>query len=448
MDLEKEISKLIQRIKHLEGRVKELELENADLKEKLHKKNSNNSSIPPSKDENRVKPKQSLRRSKGRKSGGQQGHKGHHLEMTERPDKTVVYKPEYCNCCGKKLIDEARLVGKRQVIDIPPINPIITEHQVYSVTCQCNHVNQGDFPDHVKGSISYGMRIESLIAYLSVRQYISIQRIQEYLKQVCGISMSQGTIVNKIEEFATKCQPIYESIRQRIQNSTVIGSDETGCVVNGEKHWMWTWQNKKLTFISASTSRGYAAIKDNFENGFQNSILISDCWAAQLKTRTKTKQICTAHLQRELNYFIEHSEDVWSESFLQLIYKGLTLKNKILAQPKESFEEQIQQIKSASQKLLDEQIIGSKKLKALKKRLRKNEKYLWTFLDYPEVPPDNNASERAIRNVKVKQKISGQFKSSRGAAQFAIIRSVIDTILKNGSNVFDTLLLIPNFDPE
>ena len=79
-----------------------------------------------------------------------------------------------------------------------------------------------------------------------------------------------------------------------------MGGDETGCVVNGKKHWMWTWQNQKLTYIALSPTRGYKAITDNFSNGLSNAIFISDCWAAQLKTEAKSHQLCTSHLQREL----------------------------------------------------------------------------------------------------------------------------------------------------
>lgn len=442
------IKEHVERIDKLENRVKELETENIALEEKLHKKNSGNSSIPPSKDENRVKPNQSLRKKGNKKIGGQKGHKGNYLKMIDSPDQIVDHKPCYCKCCGKLLKGEMTFIGRRQVVDLPPVTPIVTEHRNYSCTCICESITEGGFPIEASAPVSYGNRISSMIGYLSVRQYLPMHRIREYFKQVYGLKISQGTIVNKLAQFSDQCLPWYERIRNAIQIAAVVGADETGCVVNGKKHWMWTWQNKKLTFIAASHTRGYQAISDNFENGFVHSILISDCWAAQLKTKSKAKQLCMAHLQRELNYFIQLNKEDWSTQFAQLIDKALKLKAKILQHPKQNFDSEIMLITDQSTILLQQQLKGNKKLLAFKKRLLKYKEHLWTFLFHNNVPPDNNGAERAIRNVKVKQKISGQFRSQNGANNFAAIRSVIDTIIKNDYPVFDALIQIPKFVPD
>lgn len=437
-----------QRIEELEARVKYLESENESLREKLHKKNSGNSSIAPSKDENRIKPNQSLRKSGGKKIGGQRGHKGNYLKMSETPDEIVDHKPSYCKCCGKPLTGKMQLIGSREVVDIPPVVPLITKHQIYASTCTCDSITKSEFPLEASAPVSYGNQVSSLIAYLSVRQYLSLQRIREFFEQVYGLRISQGAIVNKIEQFSSQCLPWYERIRKEIQVAPVVGADETGCVVNGKKHWMWTWQNKNLTFIAPSHTRGYQAIIDNFEAGFIHSTLISDCWAAQLKTDSKAKQICMAHLQRELNYFIQLNNESWSTEFSQLISKALKLKEKILDHSHQNFDNEIKLIIQHSEELLYQELQGNKKILAFKKRLLKNKDHLWTFMQHKYVPPDNNGAERAIRNVKVKQKISGQFRSEKGAKNFAIIRSVIDTIIKNQHPVFDALLQIPKFVPD
>ena len=471
MGLQKKLSKLNAKIERVESRVaileqdnktlrqdnKTLHQENKDLREensrleksieklkseKAPKKNSTNSSIPPSKDENRVKKNQSLRKSTGLKSGGQKGHKGNTLKMSKKADEIKIHIPYTCQFCGDLLENDYELIGKRQVIDIPPIQPKTIEHQIYSVSCKCGMLNKSDYPKQVKSPVSYGVNIEVLINYLSTRQYISLARIEEFLDQVMGVKMSQGTIVNKLKSFQAKAKRRYEQIRKKVSQSSVVGADETGCVVNGDKHWMWTWQTERETFIAVSQTRGFDAVENNFSHGFPNSILVSDCWAAQLKTKSKAHQICIAHLQRELNYFIEIGKETWSTKFVELISEALELKSKMKQKTTKYFRLKVKQIIKKSKKLIAQKIDGPPKLITLKNRLLKRFDSLWVFLQHYNVPPDNNASERAIRNVKVKQKVSGQFKSIDGAIHFTMLRSIIDTAIKNDVKIFDAMTKI------
>ena len=444
MGLQKKLKKLQQSIDDLRSMVSSLKEENAELRNKISelevklksKKNSTNSSVPPSQDQNRKRKNTSLRKKTDRKSGGQPGHKGTTLEMNSDPDHIEFHVPYQCSCCGELLDAPHELIGKRQVIDIPPISPTTTEHQIYSVQCKCGILNKGHYPNSVTAPVCYGSNIEVLINYLSTRQYLSIVRIAEFFHQVLGVKLSQGTIVNKLDRFTNKCREAYEDIRQNVSKSKVVGADETGCVVNGGKHWMWTWQTPSETFIAVSPTRGFRAIEDNFPEGLQNSILVSDCWAAQLKTKAKARQICIAHLQRELIYFTQLDQEKWSSKFLKLLQESLKLKTQMKQKLSEGYKKKVRQIFSKARQLLEVEIKGPPKLLTLKNRLIKRIDCLWTFLYYYDVPPDNNASERAIRNVKVKQKVSGQFKSFNGAENFAITRSIIDTAIKRGLNVF------------
>ncbi len=454
MSLEDKIDLLFGKIDILNKKVSELECKNSQLKEKiitleskLLKKNSSNSSIPPSKDENRVKPNQSLRKRTGKKTGGQKGSKGTTLKMHDNVDHIIDHKMDFCTSCGEELLGGQEFIGKRQVVDIPPIKPMVIEHRIYSTVCQCGKNHTSSYPKEASAPISYGNSVGAAIGYLSVGQYMSMQRIAELFEQVFNIKLSQGTISNKLASLTSQCIPMYQQIKARVESSKVIGADETGCVVNGKKWWMWTWQNTSLTYIAASNCRGYQAILDNFPNGFPNTILVSDCWAAQLKTPTLSKQICLAHIQRDLKYFIQSCKNRWSKRFLKLIYEALELKKHIVQNPSIKHED-LEKIKEKSLALLDQKAIGNKKFQTLKNRLSKHSDYLWTFLDHLDVPPDNNGAERAIRNVKIKQKISGQFRSEKGAQQFAIIRSVYDTIRKNNGKAFDALSLVANFVPE
>lgn len=316
----------------LEKEVDFLRKENADLRERLSKyenpKNSRNSSIPPSKDENRPKPNQSLRKRSGRKPGGQKGRKGKTLEMTDDPDEIIVLHPDYCSCCGLSLSEmEAIKEKSRQVVDIPPIKAIYTEYQSYSKTCRCGFKNKADFPQGVNAPVSYGENIEALVGYLHARQYVPFGRMKEIFNHVFGTSISEGGLHYLLERFAKKTSPIYQIIKQRLEQSHVVGADETGVKVNGNKHWYWTWQTFNLTYIVHSKSRGYQTIDTEFPNGFPNATLVHDGWRAQMKTTSENHQSCLAHLQRSNNYLIElYPKEDWPIKFKKLLRDALELK--------------------------------------------------------------------------------------------------------------------------
>lgn len=436
----------------LEKEVDFLRKENADLRERLSRyenpKNSRNSSIPPSKDENRPKPNQSLRKPSGRKPGGQKGRKGKTLEMTDNPDKIVVLQPDFCSCCGLSLSEmEAIKENSRQIVDIPPIKAIYTEYQSYSKTCRCGFKNKADFPQGVNAPVSYGENIEALVGYLHARQYVPFDRMKEIFNHVFGTPISEGGLHYLLERFAKKTSPIYQIIKQRLEQAHVVGSDETGVKINGDRHWFWTWQTPNLTYITHSKNRGYQTIDTEFPNGFSNATLVHDGWRAQMKTVSKNHQSCLAHLRRSTNYLIEcHPEEDWPIKFKELLHQALELKKQWDPQSKDFIIKRthiIQEFECLLKKPPDKK---QKELYTFYKRILRESQHIFTFLYLEDVPPDNNGSERAIRNVKVKQKISGQFKTERAAQNFAKIRSVIDTTLKNQQNVLQALSLIAKFE--
>ncbi len=421
----------------LETRVKELE----------HKKTSKNSSVPPSKDENRGRKHftRSLRKKSGKKSGGQHGHTGHTLEMSTNPDKIIDHEPLFCEGCGEQLEEEKKLLSHRQVVDIPPIQLEITEHRLYEKQCNCCGLKtSSNYPSGVNSPISYGKNVQTLIAYMSVRHYISMNRIKEFMSEVLGVNLSEGTVQNILKRYSKNCEFIYDQIRQRLLASEWVGSDETGCKVNGKRYWMWTWQNDQMTYIAASNNRGSPTINEHFPDGLPNSILVHDCWRPHFNVESRGNQLCLAHLLRELQFFIEKRGHLWAYQFSQILYKSIALKKKILNQALNDQDKAVDQIKRQTSILIGQTIVTEdKKLASFHRRMIKYKKHLLMFLNHENIPFDNNSSERAIRNVKVKTKVSGMFKTYNGAQNFAIIRSVIDTCIKNNSSIFNTLALVP-----
>ncbi len=448
--MNKQVQILHKEIQELKTLVKHLLEENADLKRRLskyeHPKNSNNSSMPPSKDENRPK-RRSLREKSGLKPGGQKGRKGNTLKTVESPDFIQEHIPFYCQCCGESLdMIQAKCKGKRQVYDIPEIEIKVTEHQIFTKQCKCGQINEGEYPQEANAPVSYGNNIESLIGYFHTRQYIPFKRMKEIFSDVFNTPISEGGIHYLLDKLVAKAQPAYEMIKHKLQTNTkyAVGSDETGVKVNGDKHWAWTWQNEEATFITITDNRGQKSIDQTFKDGFKNSVLVHDCWASHFNTNAITHQICIAHLLRDLNYLNELYGHKWSQATKLLFQIALILEKQMKPSDYYTHNPRRGQFENRLDFLINYNLPSDKhdELIRFQKRLKKHREYIFTFLYRPEVPPDNNASERAIRNIKVKQKVSGLFRSTNGAFRFAVLRSITDTVIKNDLNVLNSLKII------
>jgi transposase len=428
----------------LVARIEALERELARYKTK---KDSSNSSLPPSKDENRPPRTSSLREKGGRKAGGQPGHDGKTLEMAIIPDEIIEHRACFCKECGKDVSGlPFELYGKRQVIDIPTIKQVVTEHRVYRCKCSCGNMVESDFPVGVDSPVRYGRNIETLIGYLSVRQYLPFKRLQEMLNDIFAVQISEGGLHWLLNRLASKGVDAYEMIRQNVLHSQVIGTDETGVKINGKKHWFWTWQNNRATYIVTSPNRGTTTIDENMSGISGEAVLVHDCWKAHFQTPVKKHQLCTAHLERETKYLEERYKVTWPVRFRVMLREAQKLKKQFAPADYYSPNQLLSHLEKELDELLSEPLDPKhKEMIAFQKRITKYRDHVFTFLYHPDVPPDNNGSERAIRNVKVKQKISGQFKILSAAENFAILRSIIDTAIKNNRNVVEALNVIADY---
>lgn len=449
-----ELKKIKEEHELLKLQIAELLLVAEALKEQIrllkNGKNSGTSHTPPSHQIGRSNAK-SLREKTDRKTGGQPGHEGTTLKIKEVPDETIDYIPQYCNGCGEDLQQTPSIVEEsRQEVVIPPIQVRYVEHRSHSKVCShCGKFCTAAMPSHLTAPIQYGPSVCAFVSYLSVYHYIPYHRMTVLLKDLLGLSISEGSIDNLLERSTERALPMYNAIKQKVQQSEVVGSDETGASFGGKKGWFHVWQTTLLTFIVASFNRGYSTIEQYFADGFALSVYVSDCWAAQLKVKAFLHQICTAHLLRELRNFEDALGCKWSIAMKQLLQDAIALKKQLTQQDYLQKPIAVIEIEERLNELLQtEHFASHQKVQALSKRLIKNKNSILTFLYHPKVPPDNNGSEGAIRNIKVKAKVSGQFRSERGATRFAILRSVIDTTIKNTQNVFEALTLLFNLQPE
>ena len=446
--LEAENAELAQQVKMLGEKVAILLklLENKGVK-----KDSHNSHLPPSSDIGSKK-NQSLREPSERNSGGQPGHSGSSLEMRAVADKIIELKSEYCGRCGSQLSEgEYVLQARRQVIEIPPMAPITEEYRQYGCRCHnCGEVQMAEFPGNVKAPIQYGSSVSAMVGYLSVYQYVPYYRLKKIFTDVFKMPLSEGSISNMLEKAAGKAEFVYEAIKAEIGTSKVVGADETGAKVNGQKWWMWVWQNALNTFMKASQNRGSQTVEEVWSAGLPEAVLVSDRWAAQLKTKSRGNQLCLAHLLRDVIYLKESENHEFSEKFEKYLKEVFQAKREIVKN-QQAFErenEVAQSLENRLNELLALSICEEKYGETAKfqRAMLKHRNSLLPCLYEVEIPADNNGSERAIRNIKVKQKISGQFKS--GQKSFCILRSVIDTLLKRQLDVLPYLTQIMKIQPE
>lgn len=426
------------RIKELEGEEPAEEDDSSSSSEKPEK-NSSNSSVPPSQESiaaRELRRTKSLRKLSGKPSGGQPGHKGSTLQSVSMPDRIIQHEPAYCKCCGRPLDGiEYRKIRKTQIVDIKFVVET-TEEQYYEKVCQCGCVNNCDAPNC---RIKYGDNIRALVGYLSVVQCIPFKRIAELMTDLCGLKMSEGTIQNILKENSAKSNNAYEEIRKRIECAPVVGADETGAAVGKQLHWNWIFQTDALTYVYQLKSRGQEAVDSKFPNGLPHSTLVTDRKETYFKMNVKDHQVCLAHLLRNAEYLNElDAKQDWSRRFIHLLAHAIDLRrNNTITQRK------ITVLKTKMKNLLGESLSHlDDEFEKFKKGILKVKDYLFTFLSNPLVPYDNNASERGVRKIKIKQKVSGCFRTDEGADDFAKLHSIAETAMKNGNSKFNAILAV------
>jgi transposase len=448
------IKVLIQRIIQLEDRVQELE-------DKLSKY-SGNSSKPPSSDGYNKKPGEkrtsSLREKSGRKAGGQKGHPGNKLQKVINPDHRVIHTVEQCSSCGHDL-SGTKVIGEetRQVFDIPVIKIEVTEHKVEKKKCPCcGKEVRADFPAGVTEEVQYGVRIQAWTIYLQQFHYIPYDRATEIIESTFGHKISAGTLYNFNEKCYTGLAEIEEIIKEGLRKAKVLHVDESGMDVGTQLNWIHVASNERLTHYGIHEKRGKEAMDEiGILPNFQGT-LIHDYWKAYYSYFCK-HALCNAHQLRELKFLHERHNQEWAKELISLlvIYKdiGDFYRNKDEPIPLEyvrdfesSYDKVVQKGLDANPEPKDVKRIQGKrgrKKRTLEQnmlnRLKERRNEVLKYMKDLSVPFDNNQAERDIRMVKLKQKISGCFRSKFGAQIFCRIRSYLSTCRKQGINLLQAL---------
>jgi transposase len=433
--------------------------------------NSGNSGKPPSSDGLKKKPVRvsSLRERSGKKPGGQKGHPGETLRRSETPDVTIDHFPETCAGCSESL--SAAMATDhvaRQVFDLPEPQPlIVTEHRAHSCCCAaCGTQTRANFPDHVKAPVQYGARIAGIVVYLMHYQFLPQKRLAALMDDLFGVQLTTATIAAMSQNCAVRFTSFATALYARIAAAAVKHLDETGFRIGGnasrspQHQWLHIAATVWLTFYRISPKRG-----DMPEN--LTGIAVHDHWKPYYTLEGIKHALCNAHHLRELKALVEIEKEDWARKMQRLLRRGCHATNLARESGKPSlpprlialFERRYDVIlaeglafHAAQPALVRAQPKGKGKARGRKPRrvghnlllrlsIRKGD--VLRFLSDLTVPFTNNVAEQAARMMKLRQKISGGFRSVAGAADFAVIRSLLATARKQGWKMLDTLATDP-----
>lgn len=439
----------LKEIRELKRTIKKKDKEIAVLVKRLSKyeeppKNSSNSSTPPSKEkmtDEVVRRTKSLRKPSGKKPGGQTGHEGSTLEMTDTPDSVVEDVAQQCDQCGAGLEGcDTKLDYITQIISLPELKPLITEVRHYVKVCrECGKRVKSHSERRRSNAVIYDASVKVLVVYLSVVQFLPYNRIAAFFSEVFGLEISQGSMVNWVNEAKKAAAPAIEKIKEYIKASAVVGFDESGCYCNKRLDWAWIAQTVYFTLVFRGKGRAGKELEDRFGDSLERMIAVTDRHSAYFALNFLNHQVCLAHLLRECQYLNElDKEQQWSKEVEKLFQEAIHERNQ---KPSESIDNKpwIERLDKLLMQSLDNL---HEKFTTFKNGLIKCRDYIFNFLLDPAIPPDNNASERGIRKLKIKLKNSGCFRSDLGADAFMDLHSIVETTKKHGNSPYNAILAL------
>jgi transposase len=455
---------LQQQLQELQRTVAAQAAEIQKLRDQLAK-NSRNSGKPPSSDGLKKPRTQNLRTKTGRRSGGQKGHKGHTLAMVEPPDYVQVHPVTQCPDCAIDLqCVESGEPERRQVFDIPAVRIEVTEHQAEVKVCpQCGSWVKADFPEDVTQPVQYGSRIKAQASYLNNYQLIPWARTCELLGDFYGHTPAQALVQEANAAVVKSIEPSLDATQEQMIGSDVVHFDESGLRVEGQLNWLHVASTELLTYYTVHPKRGQDGMNTMGILPALEGRAMHDHWSPYFTYDHCLHALCNAHHLRDLLFVFDQYKQSWAEEMSQLLRDikatvdaaspdQISLATDRLAYFEQRYDELIAQGLAANPPPADpppkacgehsRTKRGRKKQtppKNLLDRLQKHKPQVLAFMYDFRVPFDNNLAERDVRMVKIKQKVSGAFRTRSGAETFCAIRSYISTVRKNGLSVIDAI---------
>ena len=402
----------------------------------------------------------SLRKPAGKKTGGQPGHPGYHLDITAEPDEIILHVPPVCHGCPNQdaCVSRACVGETRRVVDAV-VTVTVTAHQSLVIDCPLRGAEQkGEFPDEVRATVQYGENLQALAVAINTIGAVSLNRTQEILSGVFGVPLSTGTISNMVARCTDGLTGIVEQIRQKVAAATVGHFDETGTRVDGKTHWVHNASTSDYTHLTIHAKRGQEGMDAGGVLPAFLGIPIHDCWSPYWRYPFALRGLCNAHLLRELEAAEQrHPDQNWAAELIKLLLEMKKAKEDAILAGKENLsEEKLQEFDRRYDKIvkkayvenpLPEDMAANKKRGRKKKgktlalieRLDKHKVSVCLFIHDFEVPFDNNQAERDCRMVKTKTKVSGCFRSLDGAKNYLKIMSYVGSAKKHGLSGYEAI---------
>jgi hypothetical protein len=447
---------LMAEVSELKGRIARLEEENHCLREQLAG-NSRNSSLPPASDGPGAVAEGVKKQPSGRKRGAQKGHRGHKRKLypLECCAQVVDYHPKQCRRCGNDLCGSDLHPYRHQVVELPPVTPVVEEHRLHKLVCgACGAETRATLPEGMSAS-GYGPRVAATVALLGGVYRASQRLTQRAMSDFYGLELALGT-VNALRQEASEAvaKPVLAA-QEYVKQQGVVHGDETGFMQgnadkanpNGRKAWIWVAVTALVTVFQVSLSRSQEAARALVGADFSGT-LVSDRWSGYNWLPLSQRQLCWAHLKREFQKLYERGGESGSiggallEQTKELFGLWYRVRDGTLSRA--DFQSQVTDIRQAVKAQLErgasyhpkwrEKTLRAKTARTTQ-ALLKMEPALWLFVYQEGVEPTNNVAERAIRPAVIWRRVSFGSQSAAGSEFVARMLSVVTTLRQQDQNV-------------
>lgn len=404
--------------------------------ERRLKRDSSNSSLPPSHDPPWLG-KRGRSRGTGRKQGAQPGHVGHGRALfpAEQVTEVVEHWPARCGCghvFGEGERDPAGEPARHQVAELPPLAVEISEHRLQRICCpDCGQTVRAELPPGVPRGC-FGPKLEAAIASLTVRNRLSRRQLAELMEELFGCPIAVGTIDAILTRTAETLEPVYEELLEQTRAASALNIDETGWYLSGEARTLWGAFSKRTAVLRIAPDRGKVHLHGLIGADFEG-VVGSDRFTAYNSLEPERRQVCWSHLRRDFTFHADLGsgpQEAFGLDGLEVTWNVFHAWKQFQQDgDRDALQRRVATIKAQMRPLLEWGATGKRQrhVRALAKNLLKLWPALWTFADVPDVEPTNNAAERGLRASVIYRKLSLGSRSQGGERTIERLLSVDQT---------------------